>query len=112
MPSLTMPDKNPSVHKKGGRPKGSKNRSTILQEAIRGNFERSLKRNFADIMKVMIEKAKEGDVQMIKLLMDKVLPNAQNEREQKVSDFGIQIVINDMKSIESKPIEGEIVDED
>ena len=93
-----------------GRPAGSKNKSTILQEAIKGDFERSLKRNFRDIMAVLIEKAKEGDLSAIKLLFDKVVPNAAIEDKGKSKgDMVVNISISDM---EGKVIKGEVVDDE
>jgi hypothetical protein len=53
--------------------------------------------------------AQEGDMQAIKMVVDKFVPNADRSTEQKVRDFGIQIVINDMKSPE---VEGRIIEAD
>ena len=94
-----------------GRPKGSKNNTTLLQEAIKNNFTKLAKQRSRKIFEKLTEEAIAGEPWAIKLFMDKIIPNASNEVEQKVKDFGIQIVINDMKSVESteKPvIEGEI----
>ena len=102
-PKKTLTRKqNPGVR---GRPAGSKNKSTILQEAIKGNFERSLKRNFQDVMGALIREAKDGNIAAIKLLMDKVIPNAQTEGERKTGDMIVQISISDMAP---KVIEGHI----
>ena len=97
--------------KKRGRPKGSKNASTMLQEAIKNNFTKLAKQRSRKIFEKLTEEAIAGEPWAIKLFMDKIIPNASNEVEQKVKDFGIQIVINDMKSVEStenRVIEGEI----
>jgi len=107
MASLTNPNrKSRDQSKKGGRPAGSKNKTTMLAEAIKGDFEKSLKANFRVIMNVLIEKAKEGDMQAIKMLLDKSMPNAQHEQERSVKDYGINITISDMSSKEIV-IEGE-----
>lgn len=107
-----------SKNKKVGRPKGSKSKTTILREAIQGGFETSLKRNFTEIMGVLIGKAKDGDMAAMKLLFDKVIPNAQSEDKALPKDLGINIIINDMSPKEvviegqSPVIEGETVEED
>ena len=89
-PKKTLTRKqNPGVR---GRPAGSKNKSTILQEAIKGNFERSLKRNFQDVMGALIREAKDGNIAAIKLLMDKVIPNAQVEGEMKTGEIEVAAV--------------------
>jgi hypothetical protein len=102
------------IRKPRGRQKGSKNKATILREAINGDFERSLKRNFKDIMAQIIKQAKEGCTQSQKLLFDKVIANARTEEESKVKDMGIIINISDMSPkrvvqevIERNDIEGE-----
>ena len=90
------------VKSKGGRPPGSKNRTTLLQEAIRNDFTRLAKRRSKKIFEILTEKAMEGDPAMIKLFMDKIMPNAQVEGERPRGDFGINIVITDMKGVEIK----------
>lgn len=102
-------NKNPDKRNKGGRPKGSKNKSTILAEAIKGDFERSLKANFREVMKALLDEAKNGNIAAIKLLFDKVVPNAGMDKENvKKGDFSVNIVISDMAE---KEIKGEIVED-
>jgi hypothetical protein len=102
-------ERNGKAVNKGGRPRGSKNKSTILAEAIRGDFEKSLRTNFKAIMSVLIAEAKGGNMEAIKLLFNKAIPNAGVKEEVKDRDFGVNIVIQDMRT-EVKPVEGEVID--
>jgi len=93
--------------KRGGRPKGAKNRTTLLSEAIKNDFTRLARSRSRKIFEKLTEEAINGEPWAVKLFMDKVLPNATDESAQQKGDFGIQIVINDMKApeIEGKTIE-------
>jgi hypothetical protein len=51
----------------GGRKPGSKNRTTLVAQAL-------LKREETDLVRKAIELAKAGDVPMLKFLLDRVLP--------------------------------------
>ena len=93
-----------------GRPPGSKNKLSLLKEAIAQDFVNLAKRESKAVFKVLAQKAKEGDPAMIKLFLDKVLPNAQTETQAVRGDFGINIVINDMRT-EEKVIEDAVWEE-
>ena len=93
-----------------GRPKGSKNKSTLLVEAIKGDFFKIAKTQAPAVFAKLTEKALEGDVACMKIFIDKLLPNATDAQDAlKRGDLGINIVISDMKSvnIEEKVIESE-----
>ena len=104
----------PKRPKTGGRKKGSKNKATLLREAVADKFTgmASKGRNAEKVFEKLFEKAQEGDMAAIKLVLDKFVPNADRGNEQKVKDFGIQIVINDMKEpeISEKVIEHDNAD--
>ena len=119
--SATFPDEggNPKKidrRKFNGRKKGTKNLKTIAKEAIvTDDFYKLAKRKtggLKDVYEVLFAKAVgEQDMQAIKIIMDKVMPNAQPEREGIKGDFGITINISDMKSVSIKEdIEGEVID--
>lgn len=57
-----------------GRPKGSKNRTTLLKQAIDGQLTEELSKDASDILQKTIELAKEGDTTCIKILMDRLMP--------------------------------------
>lgn len=101
-----------SVKRGRGRPKGSKNGRALLQAAINEDWTRLAKRRSRKIFEVLTEKAISGDMQAIKLFMDKILPNAQNEVQPSENGWtGVQIIIGDMKREDDKTIEGKIVED-
>src|SRR5215471_12582732 len=51
----------------GGRPRGSKNRKTVVAQALLAGEE-------TELVRKAIELAKAGDVQMLKFLLDRLLP--------------------------------------
>jgi hypothetical protein len=51
----------------GGRPKGSRNRTTVVAQALLAGEE-------TEILRKAIEVAKAGDVQMLKFFLDRLLP--------------------------------------
>lgn len=57
-----------------GRPKGSKNPSTILKEALEQGFEEALKKDFKKIVDALVKEAKKGNMQAIKMVMDRAIP--------------------------------------
>jgi hypothetical protein len=57
----------------GGRRPGSKNRTTVVAEAL-------LKGEEFELMRKAIELAKAGDTQMLKFLLDRVLPKERSVR--------------------------------
>ena len=59
--------------KKGGRPKGSKARHTLVAEAIRAHLIEEVDKQKIGITKALISKAKSGDVTAIKEIYDRVL---------------------------------------
>jgi len=61
-----------------GRPKGTKNKLTIMKLALEGELREQLKYDMAEIMAVAIELAKKGDTSMIKLLIDKTVPTTKS----------------------------------
>ena len=59
---------------------------------------------------MLTEKAISGDIQAIKLFMDKILPNAQSKEQVSGKDFAVTITIGEMKRENGTVIEGEVVD--
>ena len=97
---------------KGGRPKGSKNRTTLLREAIQNDFTRLAKHRSRKIFEKLTECAMEGEPWAVKLFMDKLMPNAGNEGDQMLKGgVTVNISIEDMKPRETIDIEdGEIIE--
>ena len=56
-----------------GRPKGSKNRTTVMKQAMEEALTRDLAGEFAELTKVAFQMAKEGDKDMLKFLLGDVM---------------------------------------
>lgn len=95
-----------------GRPKGSKNRTTLLRQAIEGDMVDRLSTDAIDILEVAIELAKKGDTACIKILMDRLLPARKAADEDTKSGVsGINIVVQNMSKDSTTTIDGEVIDE-
>lgn len=71
---------NPSLQRGGpslnprGRAKGSKNSLTVLQNELIRQFADEMNKDFMSLIKVIIKKAKGGDMTAAKMLLDRALP--------------------------------------
>lgn len=61
-------------HNLNGRPKGVKNKTTIFKECISGGWEEMVLKDAKAVFKVLGDKAKEGDMQAIKMFLDRAVP--------------------------------------
>jgi len=100
----TQPHTGGEKKNKGGRPKGSKSKTTLLSEAIANDFTRLARSNSRKVFKTLADKAIEGEPWAVKLFMDKIIPNASREQEVKTGDFGITINISSMERSEIKEV--------
>ena len=57
-----------------GRPKGSKNKSTLVQEAIRQQSEELIIRHLPDVIEEVIQQARKGNMVAAKMLLDRAIP--------------------------------------
>ena len=57
-----------------GRPKGSKNKSTILREAMLAKTDRMLSKEVPKVLMVVLEAAKNGDMSAAKMILDRAVP--------------------------------------
>lgn len=57
-----------------GRPKGAKNKVTIIREYVEQELTEMLAEDAQAVLKVAIDRAKDGNDAMLKLLLDKLLP--------------------------------------
>lgn len=84
-----------------GRPRGSRNASTLLQEAVLSKSEDIILREFPKIVKAVVQKAKEGDMQAAKMIMDRVIPARKAiEHQQGNGNQGVTIVVQGIAQVE------------
>ncbi len=86
-----------------GRPKGSKNKVTLIREALEENAMEAISKDVVLVLQKAVELALDGDGAMIKLVADKFIPNAKLEGNKKgTGGFGgINITIAGM---DAKPV--------
>lgn len=85
--------KKPRGHNLKGRPKGAKNKTTIFKEIMHEGFEASMQKKFQKVIKVVIDKAIEGDMKAAKMLFDRVIPVSKAVDLDSLGKKGISISI-------------------
>ena len=79
-----------------GRPKGSENKYTALARAL-------MSENAEEIVRVVLEKAKDGDVHCIKMCLDRILPvHKAIDPNSAKSDGQVIINVASLESIQKK----------
>lgn len=63
-----------SIQGVGGRPPGSRNKTTLFKEAMREGFENKLEKDGMRVFDAVVQKAIEGDMAAAKMIMDRVVP--------------------------------------
>tara|TARA_R110000822_G_scaffold63674_3_gene156295 strand:+ start:34 stop:414 length:381 start_codon:yes stop_codon:yes gene_type:complete len=90
---------NPALVKGGpslnpaGRPKGSKNKLTQMQNELIDQFAGEMNKEFKAIIRTIIREAKNGDMTAARLLMDRAIPARKAVEHYGAQDSG-GIVIN------------------
>lgn len=92
-----------------GRPKGSKNKITLMKLALEGDLRVQLGKSAREILEIAIKKALEGDAQMIKLLVDKMIPTSKASEDEPTKEK-IQINIGRLQD-ERPVIDGRIIED-
>ena len=96
-----------------GRPKGSKNKLTILREAVLANAENIVLENWEDLVKCTVALAKAGDPTALKILWDRVIPAKRAiEEKSKEDKLNITINVNGMEVGEVFDAEATVVEDD
>lgn len=104
-----------------GRPKGSKNKLTLLKEMVLQNAETMVLEDFEKIVAATLKLAKEGDSTCLKIIWDRIIPSkrAVDERgDGKEDKLNISISIEGMSvtSVGGEAVDGEftevVVEED
>ena len=99
-----------------GRPKGSKNKLSLLREAVLESAEDIVLRNFEDIVQSTVELAKQGDATALKIVWDRIIP-AKRTVEDKVEgedkmNISISIVGMEVAEIGGEKVETNVVEAD
>lgn len=76
-----------------GRPKGSKNKITMLKQVLEGELRSQLAPQMAQVLAKAIEMALDGNESMIKLLVDKTVPTTKVDDSESNEGGKIQIMI-------------------
>lgn len=92
-----------------GRPKGSKNKLSLLREAVLENAENIVLSNFEDIVRSTVELAKQGDATALKIVWDRIIPAKRTVEEKVEGEDRLNISIN-ITGMEVSEIGGEKVD--
>jgi len=93
--------------KSPGRPKGTKNRKTVIEAAIQADLVNRLGRDAAEIYEKAAQMAKDGDRTMIKLFLNRLLPElkATGDAEEGKAGFGgVNIYIGSTDGREEKEV--------
>lgn len=100
-----MEDENSKENKalaprKRGRPPGAKNKDTIFKELMKEDFQALATTEVQKVFHVLFQKAQEGDLQAIKLVLDRVVPTTKAVDLAEIKDNNKEIHIH-IGSLES-----------
>ena len=87
---------------KGGRPKGAKNKSTLLREALNNQFEEALQVKFEAVVSAVMQEAIDGNMVAAKMILDRIIPVHKAADFKKISSGGMEITIN-VAGMEGRP---------
>lgn len=111
LPSATKSKKGNPKWNKGlgkvagqGRPPGSKNKATLVQEAIKQEAEDLLIKYLPLVVQEVINQASQGNMQAAKMLLDRAIPvkRAVEISGKDGKDFGVKIIIENLITHESQ----------
>lgn len=94
----------------GGRPKGAKNKVTLLREAVLANAETTVLEQWDQVVKTTLELAQKGDSTCLKILWDRMVPTrkATDDSQGVKKDYDVTIKIERLES--AKIVSGEVVE--
>lgn len=106
-----------NVAGKRGRKVGSKNKLTLLREAVLEKAEHMVLSDWEEVVQTTLTLAKAGDTQCLKILWDRVIPSKRaidNDAADKNPSVTINISGLEVKSVMDEPVDAEfteVVDE-
>ena len=96
-----------------GRPKGTKNKHTLLKEAVRAEAEEMVLRKFKQIVDTTVKLAEEGDSACLKILWDRFVPKESEKSKGTGAKQTIEINIGRLQAVQDADvdvIEAEVVE--
>jgi hypothetical protein len=93
-----------------GRPKGAKNKDTLFKELMTGSFQETARNKVERTFEVLFEKAHEGDMKAIKLIMDRIVPVTKAVDLADMEKKGLTINIS-VGNMEDAQVQGEIIED-
>jgi hypothetical protein len=93
-----------------GRPKGAKNKLTLLREVVLAKAENMVLSDWEDVVQTTLTMAKAGDTTCLKILWDRVIPSKRAVDTHALDQGKRDIVIN-IGGMEVKSVMGEKVEE-
>ena len=102
-----------------GRPKGSKNKLTLLREAVREGAEEMVLAEFEKVVQATLELAKEGDPTALRIVWDQIMPKKAVDDAKKddklnitinVGAMEVDVTTEDVPEIETSVVEGEFTE--
>jgi hypothetical protein len=102
----------PIQKRKRGRPPGSKNKDTIFKELMQQDFQALATTEVKKVFNVLFEKAQDGDIQAIKLVLDRVIPVTKAVDLADMEKRGLTVNIS-VGALEDSPlVTGEVIEGD
>ena len=93
---------------KGGTRRGTKNKSTLLKEAVLAEAEDLILKNVNKIVRKTIQLADEGDTTCLKILWDRIIPiKKSDESDSREDKLNITISIEGMETKTATISEGD-----
>lgn len=100
--------------KKGnsGRPKGSRNKVTVLREAVMAKAEDMVLKDWEDIVEATLKLAKQGDSACLKILWDRMVPAKRAEQGggHNSKDFNVTIKVQRLENQSTDIVEADFED--
>lgn len=96
-----------------GRPKGVRNKITMMKEALEGELRAQMGPSMAAVLAKAVEMALDGNEQMIKLLVDKTVPTTKSREDEPGQKDKVVIQIGRLpdRKDESTVINGEVIND-
>jgi hypothetical protein len=99
------------VVRKRGRPPGSKNKDTIFKELMQDEFRALAENKVPKVLETLFQKALDGDMQAIKMVMDRIVP-AHKAIDGERASGGTPVVKIMIGNLEESPlVTGEIIED-